>query len=61
MGSFKIVEVEVAPHPLFECGDRLIAPKVDVLVLERAPESLNEDVVEIASAAIHTDSDAGVG
>jgi hypothetical protein len=38
-----------------------VAPQIDVLVLERAPEAFDEDVVHPAAAAVHGDANAGVG
>ena len=36
-----------------------VAFQIDVLVLQRAPEAFDEDVVHPAAAAVHRDADAG--
>jgi len=53
-----IVEVEVVlqRREQFEASGEVAG--IDQLVLERAPQPFDENVVERASAAIHTDRDA---
>jgi hypothetical protein len=55
-----IVEVEIGfqRRKQFETGGEVAG--VDQLVLERAPQAFDENIVECASAAIHTDGDAAL-
>ncbi len=40
-----IVEIEIAPDPCVRRADAFVGVEVDLLVLDRAPESFDEDVV----------------
>lgn len=60
MRTTGVVEGEVAPDAGGRDGHRLVAVQVDLLVLERAPEPLDEDVVAPAAFPIHADRDAVV-
>ena len=55
MRSRVIVEAEVAPDSLARLGQRIIGVQVDLLILERPPQPLHEDVVEVAPLAVHAD------
>lgn len=51
-----IVEPKIACQPGIQVGYRGVVLEVDVLVLDRAPQSLDEDVVERAASPIHADA-----
>lgn len=51
----RVVEVEVAVQPLPYCRHRLVLVEVEMLVLHRAPQAFNEDVVKDPPASVHTD------
>ena len=53
-----VVKLEVTPDLASGFADRLVGMQVDVLVFERTPEALDEDVVGPATLAIHADLDA---
>ena len=46
--------------PARACGHAVVGVQVDLLVLERAPEPLDEHVVEAAALAVHADRDPAV-
>ena len=52
-----VVEADVAAKPTLQGRRAVVAPQVDVLVLQRPPQSLDEDIVEGPATAIHTDQD----
>ena len=54
-----VVELEVAPQVVSGLAGRSVFGEVDLLVLDRAPQALGEDVVARATAAIHADLYAG--
>ena len=54
-----VVESKIALQASFERFDRSIFVDIDVLVLERAPEPFNKDIVQGTTTAIHTYSDSG--
>jgi hypothetical protein len=56
--AFQVVELEVAtdPDPRFARG--VVRMEVDLFVLQRAPKSLHENVVDAASLAVHADLDS---
>ncbi len=60
MGPFGVVEADpLADDPFgLEAVRQLV--QVDRLVFERAPQTLDEDVVHAAAPAVHGDRDAGV-
>ena len=41
-----VVEVDVTAEPTLQGSRAVVAPQVDVLVLQRPPQSLDEDIVE---------------
>jgi len=55
-----VVVPEEAVDPGAQLPRALVAAQVDVLVLDGAPEPLDEDVVHPASAPVHADSDLRV-
>ena len=58
MGTFLIIEQEVvaqAPHGLF---DAIILVEIHLLVFQRTPQALDENVVESPPSAVHTDGHA---
>ena len=56
VGSPVVVVVEVARESREKCVPLGIAVQVDILVLDAAPKSFNEHVVQGASATVHTDA-----
>ena len=44
--SLAVVEVDVGADAAPRLGQALIDPEIDFLVFDRAPEALNEDVVQ---------------
>src|SRR4029450_311617 len=55
-----VVEVEIAAESAPRLSRIGIVVQVDLLVLERAPEALGENVVQRATCAVHTDLDPGL-
>src|SRR5215218_8577761 len=60
MGSPPIVEGQVSADRGPGLADRVVGPEIHLLVLDRSPEPLNEDVVPPGALAIHADGDAGL-
>ena len=58
MRALAVVELEVAADFGSRFGDRLVGVQIDMLVFERAPQPLDEDIVGPATLAIHADLDA---
>src|SRR3954470_21656276 len=58
MGAPSIVEVQITAHRSASLADRVVGPEVHLLVLDRSPEPLDEDVVAPGALAIHADGDA---
>ncbi len=56
MRSLVIVELEVVVESGGQVRYGSVLLDVDVLVLDRAPEPLNEDIVEDPTAAVHADA-----
>jgi hypothetical protein len=54
------VEVEVGPKGLLCLPAVHVLPQVDLLVLDRPPESLDEHVVESPATAVHRDGNAAL-
>ena len=52
MWASGIIKLEVTPDLVSGSADRLVSVKVNVLVLERTPQPLDEDVVRPTAAAI---------
>jgi len=57
MGTLLVKEAEVGLKPLPEISNAVVGVQIDMLVLHRAPESLDKDVVHPPSFAIHADLD----
>ena len=57
MGPFRVVEVEVVAESVIELLTGFVEIEVDVFILDRPPQSLNEDVVEAPAPPIHADFD----
>ena len=51
-----IVFIEERAQALIEFAHRFIAADEDIIILHRAPESLDHDVIQCAAFAIHTDA-----
>src|SRR5688572_2597243 len=52
-----IVEAEIPADRGAGLGDRVVSSEVDLLVLDRSPEPLDEDVVAPGTLAVHADGD----
>ena len=52
-----VVETEVAGQSCPKLGGRFVGPQVHVLVLDAAPQTLDEHVVHPSALAIHADRD----
>ena len=57
MGSHIVIDIEGVGQTEFQCRDGVIVVDVDILVLDAAPESFVEDVVEGPAAAVPADLD----
>src|SRR6266404_4169172 len=61
MGSPAVVEVQVAPDRSTGIGRTVVGPQIHLLVLDAAPQPLDEDVVPPSALAVHADRNAVVG
>src|SRR5690348_9691424 len=59
MLTFRIVKIEIDAEPLTRLSPIAIAMQIHFLVFDRAPQPLDEDVVDPAALAVHADADAG--
>src|SRR5271168_3834509 len=59
--SLAVVEVQIAADRGPGLGDAVVGPQIDLLVFDRSPEPLDEDVVAPGALAVHADPDAVVG
>ena len=57
MGSVLVEETEVGLKSFSQFGNTVVGVQVDVLVLHRAPEPFDKDVVHPSPLAIHADLD----
>ena len=57
MWPLVIVELEVAVQSRLQVWDVSIVVEVDVLVLDRAPQAFDEDIVQSSTSAVHADLD----
>src|SRR3954447_18362949 len=57
MRSAGLVEAEIPADRGAGVGDRVVSSEVDLLVLDRSPEPLDEDVVAPGTLAVHADGD----
>ena len=55
MKPLLIVKVEIVSQSMPSRGQGVIVVEIDLLILDTAPESFNEDVVKIAASAVPTD------
>ena len=55
MKPLLIVKVEIVSQSTPRRSDRVIVVEINLLILDTAPQPLNEDVVKIAASAIPTD------
>src|SRR3954469_4318342 len=60
VGSPAIVEGQVPADRGPGLADRVVGSEIHLLVLDRSPEPLHEDVVPPGALAIHADGDAGL-
>src|SRR3954453_18777890 len=57
MRSAAVVEAEIPADRGAGLGDRVVSSQVDLFVLDRSPEALDDDVVAPGTLAVHTDRD----
>src|SRR5271166_5340681 len=61
MWTFAVIKVQI-PADRGACpGDAAVSSKIDLLVFDRAPDPLDEDVVAPSPFAVHADRDGIVG
>ena len=60
MWASAVVKGQIAANPGAGVWDRLIGVKINLLVFDRAPEPLDEDVVAPGTFAVHGDADFGI-
>ena len=58
MGSVLVEKTEVGRKSRSEVRNAVVGVQIDMLVLHRAPEALDKDVVHLSSFAIHADLNA---
>lgn len=58
MRSPPVVEVQIAPDGRPRLRDGRVGVQIHLLVLQRSPEALDEDVVAPRALAVHADGDA---
>src|ERR1700731_1746965 len=61
MWSLAVVEAQVVADRGARLADAVVGPQVDLLVLDAAPQTLDEHVVAPSSLAVHADRNAVVG
>src|SRR5258705_995290 len=57
MGASAIVEIEIPPDRAAGVRQAVVGAKIDLLVLDRTPQALDEDVVPPRALAVHADLD----
>jgi len=57
VGSCLIVELDVLSQGGSCVVGRVVGPEVDLLVLDRSPDSFHEDIVAPAAFSVHADGD----
>ena len=57
MWALGVVEREIVRQMMPSVGYGLIGMQIDMLVLDAAPEALDEDIVKPAALAVHADPD----
>ena len=55
--TFLVVEAEVVRQPPLEGRNRVVVTQVDILVLDTAPEPLDEDIIQSPIPTVHADQD----
>lgn len=58
MGTLLVKEAEVGLKPCLQISNAVVGVQVDMLVLHRAPEPVDKNVVHPSPLAVHTDLDA---
>ena len=58
MGALLVEEAEVSLKPCLQISNAVVGVQVDMLVLHRAPEPVDKNVVHPSPLAVHTDLDA---
>src|SRR5450755_4501541 len=61
MRSAAIVEIEVSADRVSRLADALVSPQIHLLILDAAPQPLDEHVVPPSPFAVHADGDAVAG
>lgn len=61
MGTGPVVPGQIPADRGPRLGDAVVGPEVDLLVLDRSPQPLDEDVVPPGALAVHADGDLGLG
>jgi hypothetical protein len=54
---FAVLEIQIPAQRCPRLRDRDVGPRIDLLVLDGSPETLDEDVVASGPTAIHADRD----
>jgi hypothetical protein len=54
-----VVEVEIAMQACFQRRHHVIVHEIEMLVLDRAPQPFDKDIVQGSASTIHADSDLG--
>jgi len=60
MLPFLVVEAQPSADPGLRLGDAGISMQIDLLILQAAPQPLDEDVVHTATFAVHADRNAAM-
>jgi hypothetical protein len=60
MTTTLIVELEVLSDAVSRIAYRVICTQIDFFVLDRFPQSLDEDIVSPAAFAVHAHADAAI-
>lgn len=58
MPPLVVVVIEELPQARQQLLGRLVIPQVDMVVFDRAPQSLDHDVVHRSAASVHADADS---
>src|SRR5918999_1384250 len=58
MRTLGVVEVDVTPNAGLRFGDTVVGMQIYLLVLDAAPEALDEDIITPAPLAVHALQDA---
>ena len=53
MGTFVVVKLQTPANRSARLCDAVVSPKIDFLVFDRAPETLDKDVVVLCILAIY--------